>query len=101
MNWDNTEKRQFKRGEVLCKIYIFFPEEKVLSSYVENISDGGVKVFLEERVADSEKVRLEIYLEDDPIICNAHVVWVNEQKDNENHLFYGVGFEFDNPQEIL
>lgn len=87
------EKRQSPRANIFCKITTIFGERLlVLNSYTENISEGGVKVILEEKLHVSTEVDLELSLSNGkaPIKCKGQVIWSNEIKSDEaerNYIF--------------
>lgn len=90
------EQRRFVRAKFPCKIIISAPQERIFSSYTENIGAGGVRVLLEERLDISDFVGLEIYLAEEPIVCKGRVVWV-VQKGNtmlKANTRFDTGIEF-------
>ncbi len=93
-----TEKRGFLRGNVFCKITAIFGERLlVFNSYTENISEGGVKVFLEERLHTSTIVDLELFLAENapPVKCRGELIWVKEIPSKEaKELLFDTGIKF-------
>ncbi len=94
-----TEKRGFPRGNFFCKITAIFGERLlVFNSYTENISEGGVKVFLEGKLHMSTIVDLELFLAENesPIKCKGELIWVNEiiSKETEKGLLFDTGIKF-------
>lgn len=94
-----TEKREFPRGNFFCKITAIFGERLlVFNSYTENISEGGLKVFLEEKLHVSTIVDLELFLVENepPIKCKGELVWVNEiiSKETEREPLFDTGIKF-------
>jgi len=83
MGWDNVEKRQFARGNFPCKLFIHYPEGHIISAYTEDISRGGVRVVLEEKIEVSTIVDVEIYFEEEPIICKGKITWIKEKESVE------------------
>lgn len=76
-----TEKRQFPRAVIPCKISTVFAERVlVLNSHTENIGVGGIKVILEEKLHVSTEVDLDLFLLDKekPLKCKGKIVWVDE-----------------------
>lgn len=78
MRWSGIEKRRFVRVKFPCKIIVCTPEKHVIVSHTENISTGGVRVIIDDKLEISSLVGLEIYLGDRPVICKGRVVWVVE-----------------------
>lgn len=79
MNWNGQERRQHARAEFLCKIAIGSPA-RWLVSHTENISAGGIRVFLEERLKPFSPVSLELFFGNErPMQCKGKVVWVKER----------------------
>lgn len=94
-----TEKREFPRGSFFCKITAIFGERLlVFNSYTENISEGGVKVFLEEKLHIPTIVDLELFLEEngEPIKCKGELTWVNEiiSEDAKRETLFDTGIKF-------
>jgi len=74
-----SERRKFIRANYPCKVILHNPE-RVLDTNTENISAGGVRVILNQKVQEHELVGIEIYLTDTPVKCEGRVVWVIEHK---------------------
>ncbi len=94
-----TEKREFPRGNFFCKITAVFGERLLIfNSYTENISEGGVKVFLEEKLHTSTVVDLELSLPDEqkPIKCKGELIWVKEipPAGTEKYSLFDTGIKF-------
>jgi c-di-GMP-binding flagellar brake protein YcgR len=96
MSWNGVEKRRFVRANFPCKILVYTPQERTISTHTENIGAGGVRVLIEERMEISSIVGLEIYLAQEPIICKGKVVWMVEKKScyRRDFIFYDTGIEF-------
>lgn len=95
----HTEKRKFPRGNFFCKITAIFGERLlVFNSYTENISEGGVKVFLEEKLNISTVVDMELSLANDeePIKCKGELIWVQEipPDQTEKESLFDTGIKF-------
>lgn len=100
---DNHEKRRFIRQRFPYTVFISIPEKKEISTYTEDISEGGVKVIIKEKLDISSAVGLKIYLEKDPLICQGKIRWVmkkeNEMLDDKITIFYDTGIEFKEMQK--
>jgi c-di-GMP-binding flagellar brake protein YcgR len=96
MKWDRKEKRRFVRADLPCKIEVYVPKQRVFNTHTENISEGGVRVILENKIEVFSIVGLEVYLGKEPIICKGRVVWVIEKANpvSEKILLYDIGIEF-------
>lgn len=95
----HTEKRKFPRGNFFCKITAIFGERLlVFNSYTENISEGGVKVFLEEKLNISTVVDMELSLANDEetIKCKGELIWVQEipPDQTEKESLFDTGIKF-------
>jgi len=89
MTKDPKERRKHVRGEVPCRIYIYYPEERIISVNTDNVSQGGLKVAIHEELKVGSRVDIESYLIDEPIFRRGRVVWV-EKKES----IYHTGIEF-------
>jgi c-di-GMP-binding flagellar brake protein YcgR len=96
MDWNGIEKRRFVRANFPCKIIIRPPHKHTISTHTENISAGGVRVIIEERLEISLTVGLEIYLENEPIACKGRAVWVVDKESSyrKGLFFFDTGIEF-------
>lgn len=93
------EKRRYPRGSFFCKITAIFGERLlVLNSYTENISEDGVKLFLEVKLHVSTVVDLELFLAENeaPVKCKGELIWVNEIEDLETQgrPLFDTGIQF-------
>jgi len=94
MVWDGTERRKFIRRRIPCKIFIFSPEERVISTFTEDICEIGVNLILDHKLDVDTELHLELYLEDEPILCDGRVAWVTEIKiDGTRKKGYKTGVE--------
>ena len=76
-----TEKREFPRANINCKISTIFAERLlVFNTHTENIGVKGIKVILGEELYVSTIVNLEIFLldKDKPLKCKGEIIWVKE-----------------------
>ncbi|HNX90615.1 MAG TPA: PilZ domain-containing protein [Candidatus Omnitrophota bacterium] len=72
------ERRRFARHNIPCKIFVYSPDDKILSAYTEDMSEEGLQVIVDEQLPLNAVVRIELYVEDEPIICEGRVVWTKE-----------------------
>lgn len=90
------DRRKFRRAEFPCKIVVGSPI-RLLTSHTENLSEGGIRVLLEERVAPFTMVGLEIYIEKEkPITCKGKIMWVQEKINplENKATLYDTGIQF-------
>ncbi|MBU0693701.1 MAG: PilZ domain-containing protein [Candidatus Omnitrophica bacterium] len=89
MQWQGKERRKFVRVKLPCEIVIRIPQKRIFSTYVGNISVGGVKIALPEKLRISSMVSLDIYaIKKEPVICKGKIVWVKKKKAS-----YGKNFD--------
>jgi len=96
MVWEGQEKRRFSRAVFPCRVVVGSPI-RLLVSHTENIGEGGVRVFLEEKLEPLTVVGLELYLEKErPIRCKGKVVWVQDKVNpiKKQPLLFDTGIEF-------
>ncbi|MDD4293989.1 MAG: PilZ domain-containing protein [Candidatus Omnitrophica bacterium] len=96
MDHANAEKRRFIRANFPCKITINTPKKHLITTHTENIGAGGVRVLVEEEMAISSLVELEVSLPKQAIACKGRVVW-NIKKNSsyaEQISLFDVGVEF-------
>lgn len=78
MTWGFKERRKFPRATFPCKIVVQFSNRQLVSQ-TKNISAGGLRVSLEERIERYETVDLELFLKkESPIKCKGRITWVIE-----------------------
>jgi len=97
MNWNSKERRRFVRIKFPCEITTQKPQRHIISTYAENISAGGIRFIIEERIEPSSIIDLDLYgITKDPIVCKGKVNWAFTRKDpfNQNRILYDVGIEF-------
>lgn len=95
-SYNGIEKRKFLRARFPCKISIAnFPEHTV-STHTENISAGGVRVIIGEKIEIGSTVGLEMYLKEAVIACKGKVVWVVDKASpyKKGIHYYDTGIEF-------
>ncbi|MFA7131637.1 MAG: PilZ domain-containing protein [Bacilli bacterium] len=100
-DWDVSEKRRFVRAQYPCKIVVHFPKELLICTHTENIGAGGLRVIIEECLEVITTVDLEIYLQEEPILCKGRVVWVVEKNSayRDGYTFFDTGIEFSQIRE--
>ena len=102
MNWDSKERRKFVRIKFPCEITICGPRKHIISTHAEDISAGGIRFIIEEKIEPSSIVDLDLYgIAKEPIICKGRIKWVFTKKNpnSQNHFLYDVGVEFSKIKE--
>ncbi|MBU2265893.1 MAG: PilZ domain-containing protein, partial [Candidatus Omnitrophica bacterium] len=96
MQWDGLNRRRFVRVQYPFTVHIYLPDRPPISTYTEDVSEGGIKVTVRENIPLEVSVDLEIYLRSEPIICKGKVTWVGERISQylEGVKLYDTGFEF-------
>ncbi len=99
MEKDELNKRRFIRVNFPFTIHINPSDGVPISTYTEDISEGGVKVFIAEKLKTSSIVILAIYLGSEPVACKGKVVWARRRTSEfiDGETFFDTGIEF---QEI-
>jgi len=100
------ERRQFPRANVRCSINIICdgtvilgePKDYNFHTYTDNLSEGGMKVILEQELKVASLVKLELYITSKklmPIRCKGMVRWTRRvnPEGTEPHLF-DTGLQF-------
>jgi len=75
------ERRASCRISIACKISMVLGGKQVaLNCHTENLSTGGIMVIIEECVAPSTVVDLELFLwnKEKPLKCKGKIAWFNE-----------------------
>jgi len=97
VHWDRKEKRRFVKIKFPCEITLREPQRHVISTHPEDISTGGIRFIIEERIEPSSIIDLDLYgIAKEPIVCKGEVKWVFTKKDpsNQNRIRYDIGIEF-------
>ncbi|MFA5008383.1 MAG: PilZ domain-containing protein [Candidatus Omnitrophota bacterium] len=96
MDYQGMEKRRFVRAKFPCVIAIHTLHDHVITTYTENISAGGVRVVIEEKLELSSTVGLEIQICKNIIVCKGRIVWVVDRQSpyKKNILYHDTGIEF-------
>jgi Tfp pilus assembly protein PilZ len=105
MQRDTIDKRRYVRVAFPFTIHVMVPETLAISAYTEDISEGGVKVTIKEKLEVGLTIGLEIFVKEDPIRCRGSVVWVKQRESDliEGEVFFDVGIELQDlsPQDSL
>ncbi len=96
MHYNGIEKRKFKRVRCPCKIWIYSISEHTILTHTENISAGGVRVLIEEKLDIDSIVGIEVKLKENTIACKGRIVWVvNRHSPYKKGICYNdTGIEF-------
>ena len=96
MSWDKIDRRRFLRIKFPFTIHLYPIGKPPISAYAEDISAGGVKVTIHQKLKISSLVDLEVYVKLRPIVCKGKVVWINKRESEflEGETFFDVGMEF-------
>ena len=95
-----TEKREFHRISIACKIAIVFKDSRLtVNAHTENISAGGIMLILESESDPlvSALVNLDLFLWHDkkPLKGKAELMWLNEITPLEvRPRLFNVGLKF-------
>ena len=98
MDSEGQERRRFPRAAFPCKIAVGSPI-RWLTSHTEDLSSGGIKVILDEKLNVYTTVGLEIFFEKDKSIkCKGRVAWVEEEANplemTSEPIIFITGIEF-------
>ena len=96
MNQDTREKRRAIRVNFPYTIVVCAPGDVKIFAYTEDISAGGVRITVREKLKLSSVVDLKIYVKKEPVVCKAKVIWIKERS---SHYLKGIalldiGLEF-------
>ena len=97
MSWDNEDRRKFVRAEFPCKLTISEAQDGPISTHTVNISAGGIRLIIKQRLAVCSIIDLHIHIPDkEPLICKGRVVWVFGRKGPffKGHQLFDTGIEF-------
>jgi c-di-GMP-binding flagellar brake protein YcgR len=96
MDYGGIEKRRFIRARFPCKITIYTSPQHIITTHTENISAGGVRVIIGERIEISTPVGLEIELKNTLIAAKARIVWVVDKESpyRRGITYHDTGIEF-------
>ncbi|MDP2923787.1 MAG: PilZ domain-containing protein [Candidatus Omnitrophota bacterium] len=101
MDYSGIEKRRFIRARFPCKITIYAHSQRIISTHTENISAGGIRVIIGEKIQVSSSVGLEIELKDNTIICKGRIVWIVDKESpyRKGVIYHDTGIEFHDIKE--
>jgi c-di-GMP-binding flagellar brake protein YcgR len=92
------ERRQFPRVTLICKMTLTCGQKSlVYSSHTENVSVGGMRLILEEKLPVRRELEVELFLPDrqKSIKCKGQTIWVREvSPPGVNPRFFDTGIEF-------
>ena len=94
--WEGQDRRQFPRADFPCKIVVGSPI-RLLVSHTENISEGGIRIILEEKLTAFTNISMEVFFERErPLKCKGKVMWVVERVNpiEKKAALYDTGIRF-------
>ncbi|MBF0215365.1 MAG: PilZ domain-containing protein [Candidatus Omnitrophica bacterium] len=91
--WNGKDRRKHTRRELPCNIMVVPHGDKIIYSHTEDISEKGVRVIIDEKLAVGSRIYLEIYFDEEPIFCKAQVAWVEETDTPDGNKAYNTGIE--------
>ncbi len=95
------ERRRYPRSAAALRINYQIGNEPAVhyNCVVRDISEGGIRLSLYQRVARGSSVRLQIYLPDaqEPTLVFGKVVWERETSDKEYPYDAGIEFNLFDP----
>ena len=96
MQRDSIDRRRFIRVSFPFTIHILISKALAVSAYTEDISEGGVKVTIKEKLEIDSLADLEIFIREDPIKCSGKVIWIKERESDliEGAVFFDIGIKF-------
>lgn len=100
MSWDGRNRRRFPRVLYPCLIKMRGADDKkdLMLTHTENISIGGVRLILKNKVPMAALLDIEIDLMDasEHLSCLGKVVWSEQRSSSEavKPGFFDIGIEF-------
>ena len=97
MNWDSSERRKFVRAKFPCEITLPQSGDRLISTHVENISAGGIRIIIDQKLEVSSPVVIDIYgVRENPITCQGKVIWsfTRENPHQKDIALFDIGIEF-------
>lgn len=97
VSWDSSERRKFVRVKYPCKLSIHSTPGHAISANIENISAGGIRVIISEKLETASVINIAIYeLQKEPLICKGKIRWVFTRKNPgiEEIYLFDTGIEF-------
>lgn len=94
--YEGIEKRKFVRVRFPCKILVYNFPEHAISTHTENISAGGVRVIIGEKLEVGTFVNIEVHLKENKIACKGKIAWVVDKKSpyRKGVFYHDTGIEF-------
>ena len=96
MSHGGQERRRYPRVDFPCRLVLGSPL-RAISSHTENISEGGLRVILEEKLLTFTEVGVEFFVEKRKTIkCKGRIVWVVEKINplDKEAIMFDTGIEF-------
>ena len=96
MTWGFKERRKFPRATFTCKIVVALTGQTLIAQ-TKNISAGGVRIAIEERLNQSDTIDLELFpTKEKSIKCKGRVCWATEIINPMESIasMFDVGVEF-------
>ena len=93
----DKDRRAFPRANYPCKIVLSAGAgKKDFYLHTENISAGGIRVILAEKLEVGQVVNIELFAEIIPMKCRGKVIWCVDIKpiNGDKTLLFDVGIEF-------
>lgn len=96
IDYRGIEKRRFIRAQFPCIIKIYTFHEHIITTHTENISAGGVRVIIEEKLEIGSTVGLKIQIKNYTVSCKGRVVWGVDKKSpyKQGVAYQDTGVEF-------
>lgn len=91
------ERRSAPRTKIDCKITVISDFRiLIFNTEVENIGEGGIRVFLKEKLDPKAKLDIEIFPPDKgfPIKCKGELIWMNEKAPEKGERLFDAGIRF-------
>jgi c-di-GMP-binding flagellar brake protein YcgR len=100
---EDEDRRRSPRVKVKCNIVIKNNVEKsVIDAFTEDLSIGGMCVFLPARMKLFNEVDIRIFFDDNYVDCSGTVIWAVEKRSKGTGLIFDIGIEFiDMSQEAI
>ncbi|MBD3246645.1 MAG: hypothetical protein GF333_06490 [Candidatus Omnitrophica bacterium] len=91
------EARERRRGKRYVYPYtVLIQGARPVSTYTENISEGGIRVVIRDILETGAVVGLQIFIAEQPLVCEGRVVWRREKTSTvlESTVVQDTGIEF-------
>ncbi len=98
MEQDYVDKRRFIRRKFPFTVYISSSLIPVISTYTQDISEGGIKVTIQKGLKTSSLVDLKVFIKQTVVECQGKIAWVNKRESQvlEDKTLFDVGIQFEN-----